>query len=153
MTTTRRIAAAILMAAATALTLTATTAGAAPSHRNITTIPLPPRNITFHTYEEAFGYCEAKHTYDHCVDITAGWVDNHLVPAPRPFIPKGRHLVPKYIDKPCATEDDMRNCYWDARQEGNGHGYSFQVVEMNDGMGTVCVIYQRRIARKWNDCS
>lgn len=40
-----------------------------------------------------------------------------------------RPALPKWMTRPCATEDSL-NCYWNAKLQGNGKGKSFYVRRM-----------------------
>lgn len=51
--------------------------------------------------------------------------------------------LPVWMKTPCQSEDSV-NCYWNARQMGNGEGLSFYVREMPGRNHTVCVFYVKR---------
>lgn len=46
-----------------------------------------------------------------------------------------------YMTTPCKTEDSV-NCYWDAKEQGNGQGHSYWSIRVNDHR--VAIVY-------WNE--
>jgi hypothetical protein len=53
---------------------------------------------------------------------------------------------------PCVEEDSV-NCYWNAREQGDGRGHSFYNRRL-PGSGKVCLFYVNRdYARKHDHCS
>jgi hypothetical protein len=64
---------------------------------------------------------------------------------------------PPWMSRPCAAEDSV-NCYWNARQQGNGQGDSFYVVKrkLEGRQGhligrVICVYHSGRYARHHYD--
>lgn len=55
----------------------------------------------------------------------------------RPVLHTG---VEHMVLTPCA-EEDTRNCYWNARRQGNGHGHSHYNVRVGH---LTCVVYWDR---------
>lgn len=54
-----------------------------------------------------------------------------------------------WMKTPCAQEDST-NCYWNAREQGDGRGHSFYAVTRS---GISCHFYvQRRFARRHDVC-
>ncbi len=60
--------------------------------------------------------------------------------------------LPASVNRPCPTEDSF-NCYWNAKEQGDGHGHSFVVRLVPGRSKMVCVFYvERRYAKSHDYC-
>lgn len=53
-----------------------------------------------------------------------------------------RPALPYWERTPCRQEGSV-NCYWNAAQQGNGHGWSYFVRQVPGSRRMVCVFYSR----------
>jgi hypothetical protein len=64
-----------------------------------------------------------------------------------------RPALPWWMTRPCPTEDSL-NCFWNAQEQGNGHGKSFYIRKMphtGKRHPLVCIFYVNRVEAHISD--